>query len=126
MYKIYIYICIKYTYIYTYKIHIYLTPLNNTSLNWAVLFMCEFFAVSTNFLQSLCDMKLVESTGAEPCIPRNHILGGATTEDEMGGRHHRLSGRKSEQTPGVGDGQGSLACCTPWGCKELDTTEQLN
>ena len=49
-----------------------------------------------------------------------------TTEDEMAGWHHRLDGRKFEWTPGVGDGQGGLACCDSWGCKELDTTEQLN
>ena len=49
-----------------------------------------------------------------------------TTEDEMVGWHHRLDGREFEQTPGVGDGQGNLACCSPWGCKELDTIEQLN
>ena len=48
------------------------------------------------------------------------------TEDEMAGWHHRLDGRESEWTPGVGDGQGSLACCDSWGCKELDTTERLN
>ena len=48
------------------------------------------------------------------------------TEDEMVGWHHRLSGHEFEQVPGVGDGQGSLACCVSWGCKELDTTEQLN
>ena len=48
------------------------------------------------------------------------------TEDEMVGWHHRLDGREFEQTPGVGDGQGSLACCSPRGCKESDTTEQLN
>ena len=48
------------------------------------------------------------------------------TEDEMVGWHHRLNGHEFEQTPGVGDGQGSLACCIPWGYKELDTTEQLN
>ena len=46
-----------------------------------------------------------------------------TSEDEMAGWHHRLNGHKFEQAPGVGDGQGSLACCSPWGCKELDTTE---
>ena len=40
--------------------------------------------------------------------------------------HHRLDGHEFEQAPGVGDGQGSLACCSPWGRKELDTTEQLN
>ena len=46
-----------------------------------------------------------------------------TTEDEMVGWHHRLDGREFEQAPGVGDGQGSLACCSPWSCRKLDTTE---
>ena len=49
-----------------------------------------------------------------------------TTEDEMAGWHHRLDGREFELTPRVGDGQGGLACCNSWGCKELDTTERLN
>ena len=49
-----------------------------------------------------------------------------TTEDEMVGWHHRLDGHEFGWTPGVGDGQGSLACCSPWGCKESDTTEKLN
>ena len=40
--------------------------------------------------------------------------------------HHRLNGHEFEQAPGVGDGQVSLACCSPWGCKESDTNEQLN
>ena len=48
------------------------------------------------------------------------------TEDEMAGWHHWLDGRESEWTPGVGDGQGGLACCDSWGCKESDTTERLN
>ena len=48
-----------------------------------------------------------------------------TTEDEMAGWHHWLDGRESEWTPGVGAGQGGLACCNSWGRKELDTTEQL-
>ena len=48
------------------------------------------------------------------------------TEDEMVGWHHQLNGHEFEETPGVGDGQGGLACCSPWGCKELDTTERLN
>ena len=48
------------------------------------------------------------------------------TEDEMVGWHHWLNGHKFEQTPGDGEGQGSLACCCPWGCKEWDTTEWLN
>ena len=49
-----------------------------------------------------------------------------TTEDEMVGWHHRLSGHELEQAPGVGDRQGSLVCCSPWGCKESDMTKQLN
>ena len=45
------------------------------------------------------------------------------TEDEMVGWHHCLNGDGFEQGPEVGDGQGGLACCSPWGCKESDTTE---
>ena len=48
------------------------------------------------------------------------------TEDEMVGWHHRLDRHESEQAPGVGDEQGSLGCCNPWGYKESDMTEQLN
>ena len=48
------------------------------------------------------------------------------TEDEMVGWPHRLDGHEFEQAAGVGDGQGCLACCSPWGRKESDMTEQLN
>ena len=48
-----------------------------------------------------------------------------TTEDKMVGWHHQLNGHEFEQAPGDGEGQGSLACCSPWGRKELDTTEWL-
>ena len=48
------------------------------------------------------------------------------TEDEMVGWHHLLDAHEFEQVPGDGDGQGSLACCSPWGCKELDMTEWLD
>ena len=48
------------------------------------------------------------------------------TEDEMAGWHHRLNGHEFEWTPGVGDGQGGLVCCSSWGCKESDVTERLN
>ena len=51
---------------------------------------------------------------------------GMTTEDEMVGWHHQLSGHEFEQALGVGDGQGGLARCSPWGHKESDTTEWLN
>ena len=49
-----------------------------------------------------------------------------TTEDEMVGWHDRLDGHEFEQALGVGDGQGSLVCCSPWGHKDSDTTERLN
>ena len=48
------------------------------------------------------------------------------TEDEMVGWHHQLNGHEFEQTPGDGLEQGSLVCCSPWGLKESDMTEQLN
>ena len=48
------------------------------------------------------------------------------TEDEMVGWHHRLKEHEFEQTPGAGDGQGSLVCCSPCGCKESDMTWQWN
>ena len=49
-----------------------------------------------------------------------------TTEDEMVGGRHGLNGHGFGWTPGVGDGQGGLACCGSWGSKESDMTEQLN
>ena len=48
------------------------------------------------------------------------------TEDEVVEWHHQLNGHEFEQTLGVADGQGSLASCSPWGCKESDMTERLN
>ena len=48
------------------------------------------------------------------------------TENEMVGWHHWQDGSEFELAPGVGDGQGSLACCSPWGHKESDMTERLN
>ena len=48
------------------------------------------------------------------------------TEDEMVGWHHQLNGHEFEQTPGDGEGHGSLMCCSPWSHKELDMTERLN
>ena len=49
--------------------------------------------------------------------------GAEMTEDERVGWHHRLDGHRFEQALGIGDGQGSLACCSPWGHKESDMTE---
>ena len=48
---------------------------------------------------------------------------GTTEDDEMVGWHHQLGGHESEQTLGVGDGQGGLECCYSWVCKKLDMTE---
>ena len=48
------------------------------------------------------------------------------TEDEMVGWLHQLNGHEFERTSGGGDGQGGLACCDSWGCKESDTTELLS
>ena len=48
------------------------------------------------------------------------------TEDEMVGWHHQLDGLEFDEALGVGDGQGGLACCSPWGHKESDMTERLN
>ena len=52
--------------------------------------------------------------------------GKGTTEDEMVGWHHQLNGHEFEQASGIGDGQGSLECCSSWGHKESNTTERLN
>ena len=49
-----------------------------------------------------------------------------TIEDEMVGWHHRLDGHAFEQALGAGDGQGGLACCSPWGRQESDPAEPLN
>ena len=51
---------------------------------------------------------------------------GGMTEDEMVGWHHRLDGNGFGWTPGFGDGQGGLVCCSSWDQKESDTTERLN
>ena len=56
----------------------------------------------------------------------NYPLLKGATEDEIFGWHHQLNGHESEQTLGDGEGQGSLACCSPWAHIESDTTKQLN
>ena len=64
--------------------------------------------------------------GKDPDAGKDWRQKKGTTEDEMVGCHHRLDKHEFEQAPGFGDGQGSLACCRPWGHKESDRTEQLN
>jgi len=68
----------------------------------------------------------VASTNEDPDAGKDWRQEKGTTEDEMVKWHHWLYGHAFEQAPGVGDGQGSLACCSSWGCKESDMTEQLN
>ena len=65
-------------------------------------------------------------TGKDPDAGRDWGQEKAMTEDEMAGWHHWLDGHEFGWTPGDGDGQVGLACCSSWGCKELDTTERLN
>ena len=64
--------------------------------------------------------------GKDPDARKNWRQEKGTTEDKMVGWHHQLDGCKFEQVPGVGDGQGSLVCCSPWDHKESDTIEWLN
>ena len=64
--------------------------------------------------------------GKDPDAGKDWRQEKGTTKDEMVGWHHQLDGPEFEQAPGVGDGQGSLACFGPWGCKEWDTNERLN
>ena len=65
--------------------------------------------------------------GKDPDAGKNWRQGEkGTTEDEVVGWHHWLDEHEFEQAQGVGDGQGSLGCCSPWGHKEVDTTERLN
>ena len=72
-----------------------------------------------------CDMKswLI---GKDPDAGKDWGREEEAAKDEMVGWYHWLNGHKSEQTLGDGEGQGSLACCSPWGLKELDMTERLN
>ena len=65
-------------------------------------------------------------TGRDPRAGKDWGQEKGVIEDEVVGWHHRLNGREFEQTPGDGEGQGSLACCSPWGRKESDTTWRLN
>ena len=65
-------------------------------------------------------------TGKDPDAGKDRRQEKMRTKDEMDGWHHWLNGHEFEQTLGAGDGQGSLACCSPWGHKESDMTERLN
>ena len=104
---------------------------------WALSQGCKDSSISTN--QSMSDDARAETPLLCPPHVKSWLIGKdadagrdlgqeekGTTEGEMAGWHHWLNGRESEWTPGVGDGQGGLACCNSWGRKESDTTERLN
>ena len=65
-------------------------------------------------------------TGKDPDAGKDWIWEEKGTENLIVGWHQRLNGHEFEQALGAGDGQGGLACCSPWGHKQLDTTERLN
>ena len=66
-------------------------------------------------------------TGKDPCSGKDwRQEEKGAMEDKMAGWYHQLNGHEFEQTPGDGEGQGCLVCCSPWGCKESDMTWQLN
>ena len=116
--------------------------------SWMPKNWCFWTVVLEKTLESSLDCKEIQpvhSKGNQPWIfipilwppdAKNQLIGKAPdagkdwrqeekgmTEDEMVGWHHQLDGHEFEQAPGVGDAQGSLTCCNPWGCKELDMTE---
>ena len=78
---------------------------------------------SSNTLDTWCE---VLTHGKDPDAGQDWRQEKGMTEDEMVGWHHQSCGHEFEQALGIGDGQGSLACCSPRGRKELDTTERLN
>ena len=79
-----------------------------------------------NFFPSKYSESVWSLDGTDSGLQGPAISVAPSREDEMVGWHHWLNGHEFEQTLGHGEGQGSLACCSPWGRKELDTTEWLN
>ena len=94
---------------------------------WLIL-RPKFMMSSTKVFFFFCPWPFAKNslTGKDPDAGKDWRQEKGTTEDEMVGCCHQLNGHEFEQAPGVGDGQGSLVCCSPWGHKELDTTEPLN
>jgi len=135
--------------------HVWMWTLDHKE-GWALKNWCFWTVVLENTLESPLDCKeiqpvnpkenqswiFIEKTDAEAEAPpdmKSHLIRKdpdarkdwrqdekGITEDEMVGWHHWLNGHEFEQAPGDGEGQGSLACCHPWGHKESNTTEWLN
>ena len=97
----------------------------NSKGNWSWIFILRTDAEAEIPILWLPDAKnwLI---GKDPDVGKGWKQEKGMTEDETVGWHHRFDGHESEQALGIGDGQGSLACCSPWGCKESDMTEWLN
>ena len=97
-------------------------PKGNQS--WIFIGRMDAEAETPNTLATWCEKWL---TGNDPDAGKDWKQDEkGTTEDEMVGWCHRLDGHEFEQALGVGDRQWSLVCCSPWVCKQSDTTEQLN
>ena len=96
-------------------------PKGNQS--WIFTGRTDAEAETPNTLATWCEEL---SPGKDPDTGKDWNQKKGMTEDEMVGWHHRLDGHEFEQGLRVGDGQGSLASCSPWGHKESDTTKQLN
>ena len=86
------------------------------NVGWAIWSFSNF----TVILFLVCEVNIMSHLNSMGLISQEDK---EVTEDEMVGWHHRLNGHEFEQALGVGEGQGSLACCSPWGHKESDTTE---
>ena len=110
-FKIYLVVTILF-YFHFFKSTVFFFPVLRSFFFKSHLPKIQLFKMLTNGGKNLYNILIFKEKGA--------------TEEEMVGCYHRLNGYEFEQTPGDGEGRGSLACCSPWGCKELDTTEQLN
>ena len=75
---------------------------------------------------SLSELRELVKIGRASCRERVKAEEKRVTEDEMAGWHHQFNAHELGQTPGDGEVQGSLSCCSPWGCRESDMTERLN
>ena len=117
------------------------------SLSHVQLFATPWTAAHQASLSFIISWSLLKLMSIESVMPSNHLIlsrplllllpsfpasllgrqkGKGMTEDEMVVWHHRLNGHDFEQAPADNEGQRSLVCCRPWGCKGLDTTRQLN
>ena len=124
-------------YIYLYKIYIYI--LFVILFHYRLLWDVEYISLCFTGPCCLSVLKIAETPILWPPAVKNWLIGKdpdaekdwrqvekGMTEDKTVGWHHQPDGYEFEQAPGVGDEQGSLACCSPWDRKELDMTEQLN